>query len=222
MPRARPTTSAVEDLREGVAFVCSQPWLWATLGAGAVGLLCVVGPSEVMLPYVVKEIFHESAAHLGIVYASGGLGAVVAAAVIGRAGLPRRHLTLAYVAWGGATFAVAGYGLASSSAWLGVTCAVASAGEAVGMVAWSTAKQRLVPPGLLGRVSSVDWFVSTALVPLSYAVTAPVAVVLGVQATFVWAGVVGGCVTLAFLLVPGVRRTEITVAVPAGSGQSLR
>jgi len=173
-----------------------------------VGLLCVVGPSETMLPYLVKEVLHDSAAHLGIVYASGGLGAAVAAAVIGRTGLPRRHLTLAYVAWAGATFAVAGYGLVSGSVGLGVVCAVASAGEAVGMVAWSTAKQRHVPPGLLGRVSSVDWFVSTALVPLSYAVTAPVAAVLGVQQTFVWAGVLGGCVTLAFLLVPGVRQAE--------------
>jgi hypothetical protein len=54
----------------------------------------------------------------------------------------------------------------------------------------------------------VDWFVSTALVPLSYAVTAPVAGMLGAQATFVWAGVIGGCATLAFLLVPGVRSAE--------------
>jgi MFS family permease len=206
--RARPSTTVLEDLRGGVVFVCSQPWLWATLSAGAVGLLFVFGPSEVLLPYLVKEVFDESAGHLSLVYASGGLGAVAAAAVVGHTGLPRRLLTLAYLAWAGATLAVVGYGLASSSIGLAVACSLASAGEAVGMVAWSSAKQRLVPLGLLGRVSSVDWFVSTALVPLSYAVTAPVAGMLGAQATFVWAGVIGGCATLAFLLVPGVRSAE--------------
>lgn len=220
---ARSTTTLLEALREGVTFVCSQPWLWATLSAGAIGLLFIFGPSEVLLPYLVKEVFHESAGHLGLVYASGGLGAVVAAVVIGHKGLPRRHLTMAYVAWGGATFAVAGYGLASSSLGLGVACAIASAGEATGMVAWSTAKQRMVPPRLLGRVSSVDWFVSTALVPLSYAITAPVAGLLGAQATFVWAGIIGGCATLAFLFVPGVRTAEVidhlsAEATLAGSG----
>ncbi len=210
LAHAASTTSAWHDLREGVAYVWSQPWLWATLSAGAVGLLFFLGPSEVLVPYLVKQVFEQSAGDLGLVYASGGLGAVAAAAALGHTGLPRRHLTLAYVAWAVATFAVAGYGLASSSFGLAVACTVVSAGEAVGMIAWSTAKQRLVPLGLLGRVSSVDWFVSTALVPLSYAVTAPVAAQFGAQTTLVWAGAVGGCVTLLFLLVPGVRSAEVT------------
>jgi MFS family permease len=215
--QTRTTTTVLEDLREGVVFVCSQPWLWATLSAGAVGLLFIFGPSEVLLPYLVKEVFDESAGHLGLVYASGGLGAIAAAIMIGHTGLPRRLLTLAYLAWGGATLAVAGYGLASSSAGLAVACFIAGAGEAAGMVAWSTAKQRLVPLRLLGRVSSVDWFVSTALVPLSYAITAPIVGVLGAQATFVWAGLVGGCLTLAFLVVPDVRDAEARIEVPSGA-----
>lgn len=206
----RSGTTAAYDLREGVRFVRSQPWLWATLSAGGLGLLFFLGPSEVLVPYLVRNVFQESAGALGLVYASGGLGAVVAAAVIGQTGLPRRHITLAYVAWCGATFAIAGYGFATSSLGLGITCAVVSAGEAAGMIAWSTAKQRLVPLRMLGRVSSVDWFVSTALVPLSYAVTAPVAAMVGAQATLVWAGAIGGCVTLAFLFIPGVRDAEAT------------
>ena len=38
--------------------------------------------------------------------------------------------------------------------------------EALGAVAWTTTKQRLVPGGILGRVSSFDWFISIALVPV--------------------------------------------------------
>jgi hypothetical protein len=86
--------------------------------------------------------------------------------------------------------------------------------EAAGTIAWATAKQRLVPAELLGRVSSVDWFVSIALVPLSYALVAPVAGALGARATLVGAGLLGAVVTLAFLYLPGMREPRPTT-VPA-------
>ena len=76
------------------------------------------------------------------------------------------------------------------------------------MVAWSTAKQRLVPLRLLGRVSSVDWFVSTALLPLSYALAAPVAGWIGVRETLLGAGLLGAAVTFGFLFLPGMRKPE--------------
>lgn len=212
--RAAPRTSALKDLYEGVNYLRSQPWLWATLAAGAAGLLLFVGPSEVLVPYLVKEVLGESATQLGLVYASGGLGAVAAAVVVGQSGLPGRYLTFTYLAWTIATLAVAGYGLAANSAQMALVCAVVGAGEAAGMIAWATTKQQLVPRRLLGRVSSVDWFVSTALVPLSYALTAPVADLLGARSTLVWAGLLGGATTLAFLFVPDVRRREVSLARP--------
>ncbi|MFF7838593.1 hypothetical protein ACFZC6_07230 [Streptomyces ossamyceticus] len=76
------------------------------------------------------------------------------------------------------------------------------------IIAWATAKQRLVPTALLGRVSSVDWFVSLALLPLSYALAAPVAAAIGVRATFIGAGLIGAVVTLAFLHLSGVPAVE--------------
>ena len=42
------------------------------------------------------------------------------------------------------------------------------------MVIWGTLLQRRVPPDLLGRVSSLDFFVSIALMPVSMALAAPV------------------------------------------------
>jgi hypothetical protein len=68
--------------------------------------------------------------------------------------------------------------------------------------------QTHVPGALLGRVSSLDWFVSTSLVPISFALTGPVSGLLGVQTTLVIAGVVACSVTLLFLSVPGVRDPE--------------
>jgi hypothetical protein len=65
-----------------------------------------------------------------------------------------------------------------------------------------------VEPALLGRVSSLDWFISIALLPASYALTAPVAQAIGARATLVLAGVLGAVITGVFLLVPGVRDVE--------------
>jgi hypothetical protein len=88
--------------------------------------------------------------------------------------------------------------------------------EALGAVAWTTTKQRLIPGSLMGRVSSFDWFISIALVPVSYAVTAPLADIFGVRETLIGAGVLGALVTFGFLFLPGVRTPDrAPVPVPA-------
>jgi hypothetical protein len=80
--------------------------------------------------------------------------------------------------------------------------------ESAGLIAWTTTKQRLVPARLLGRVSSLDWFISIGLVPLSYALTGPIAEQLGARTTLISAGILGGVVTFAFLFLPGMRAIE--------------
>ncbi|MGH9266302.1 MAG: MFS transporter, partial [Acidimicrobiales bacterium] len=60
------------------------------------------------------------------------------------------------------------------------------------------------------------WFISTGLVPLSFAVVAPVTAVIGARSTFVVAGALGAAVTLAFLFVPGVRSADGEPAADAG------
>ena len=68
---------------------------------------------------------------------------------------------------------------------------------------------------MLGRVSSIDWCISTALLPLSYAVTAPVASALGPRQTLILAGVLGAVVSFGFLFVPGMREGEEPLPVMA-------
>jgi hypothetical protein len=50
-----------------------------------------------------------------------------------------------------------------------------------GLVVWATLLQRLVPPELRGRVSSFDWFVSVSLIPVSFALSGPVAGWVGID-----------------------------------------
>jgi MFS family permease len=196
------------ELREGVAYVRRHVWLWGTFLSATFTYLLFVGPTEVLLPYVVKTELGGSAAALGLILTSGGLGAILAALTVGWAGIPRRSITFMYGTWAAATLAVAGYGLATATWQLAAACVLVNGLEAAGTVAWATTKQRLVPGRLLGRVSSVDWFVSTALLPLSYAAAAPVASLIGVRHTLVGAGVLGALVTFGFLFLPGMRAPQ--------------
>jgi hypothetical protein len=182
--------------------------LWATFVTAAVAYLLFMGPAEVLLPYLVKNELGGRAADLGLVFAAGGIGSVGCAVVLGQRGLPRRDITFMYVAWTLATIAVAGYGLASAVWQLMLASLAFNALETAGTIVWATAKQRHVPAALLGRVSSLDWLISIGLLPVSFALTGPVSAAIGAQTTLVAAGLIGGAVTFAALLLPGMRAVE--------------
>ena len=210
--------SVFGDVGEGLRYVRSQPWLWVTFGAVAVSMLFFLGPVYVLLPYIVKHTLGGSATDLGLVFAAGGIGAVGASLIVGSRGLPRRHISVVYGAWVLSTAGLAGYALANALWQVIVVSLAATALLITGEIVWSTLLQRLVPSDLLGRVSSVDWLLSFGLAPLSYALTGPVAAAIGVDATLLGAGLVGGGVLLAaYLVFPRVRAIERTdpAAVPA-------
>lgn len=207
-PGSMSLAGAVLELREGFRYVRGQRWLWATFVAATFTYLLFLGPTEVLLPYLIRNELGGGADDLGIVLAAGGLAAVAAAFIVGQTGLPKRAMVFTYAVWSLATLGVAGYGVAHAK-WQVMAAAALIAGfETVGAVAWTTTKQRLVPAELLGRVSSFDWFISIALVPVSYALTAPAAAALGARETLVGAGVLGAAVTMSFLLVPGVQKPD--------------
>jgi MFS family permease len=204
----REATSVWQEIRTGFRYVRSQTWLWGTFVAATFAYLAFLGPTEILLPHVVKYEMGGSARDLGIILALGGVGAMAAAVVMGRRSLPRRNMTFIYLVWTASTLSVAGFGLARFPWQAMAACLLFNALEAAGTIVWSTTKQRVVPNRLLGRVSSLDWFISIGLLPVSYALTGPVAQAIGVRATLVWAGALGAAVTFAFLFLPGVRDVE--------------
>jgi DHA3 family tetracycline resistance protein-like MFS transporter len=210
VPRAAAAgpVSVRSDIRTGLVYVRRHVWLWATFVTAAVAYLLFMGPAEVLLPYLVKNELGGRAADLGLVFAAGGIGSVGCAVVLGQRGLPRRDITFMYVAWTLATIAVAGYGLASAVWQLMLASLAFNALETAGTIVWATAKQRHVPAALLGRVSSLDWLISIGLLPVSFALTGPVSAAIGAQTTLVAAGLIGGAVTFAALLLPGMRAVE--------------
>jgi MFS family permease len=208
-------------VREGLSFIRGRVWLWGTLVAAAAAYLVFLGPSEVLLPYVVKNELHASAGDLGLVFAAGGVGAVGAALWMGQRGHPRRDVTVMYATWTLATLAIAGYGLATAAWQLMLVCLVFNALETAGTIVWATVKQRHVPSRFLGRVSSLDWMISIGLLPISFALTAPVAGAIGVRATLIGAGLVGAAITLAALFLPGMRDIESSEGRSGGAAGRL-
>ena len=203
-------TSSVAALKEGLRFVRQRVWLWGTLLSAAIAYLVFLGPAEVLLPFLVKNELHASAGTLGLVLAAGGLGAVGGAALMGHIGHPRRDVTVMYMTWTIATLAIAGYGITNAAWELMLVCLVFNALEAAGTIVWATIKQHHVPGSMLGRVSSLDWLISIGLLPLSFALTAPVAAVFGARATLVGAAALGAAVTLSAFFLPGMRAIERT------------
>jgi len=188
--------------------------------AATVSLLFTWGPWDVLLPYVVKNDLGGSAASLGVVYGAGGVGAVAVALAMGQRGrLPRKPITVLYLAWAFGMLLVAGFGLVTDL-WQAMAVALVAEGSlTLLMVIWLTLIQRLVPTEMLGRVSSLDWLISTAGVPLSFALVGPAASAFGVDETLIAAGVLGAGLTMVFMYVRGARDPEragrLTEPVPA-------
>jgi DHA3 family tetracycline resistance protein-like MFS transporter len=204
------------EAREGLAYVRSHAWLWATMAAAALGIFAFYGPLQVLLPYRIKNELGLGAGTFGAVLAASGLARVAAAFAIGQRGLPRRNVLAMYLCWSASTAAIAGYAYATASWTLMAIAACAGALEAVAALIWGTLMQTLVPERLLGRVSSVDLMISIGLVPLSFALAGPLAEALGTRAVLIGAGGIGAVCFALFPLVPGVRdpeRGEISVGI---------
>jgi MFS family permease len=208
-PRGATSVRTVfHDIREGFRFVRSLTWLWGSLVAAAFSLLFFFGPAQVLLPFVVKNELGGSAGDFGLALAAAGVGSIAGALVMGGRSLPRRYITVMYAFWTAAVGCVGLWGLATGLWQIMVISVFRGFAVTVGIVVWVTMVQTRVPRELLGRVASFDWMLSLALIPVSFALTGPIAEAIGARETLVAAGAIGATVTIAFLFLPGMRATE--------------
>ncbi len=180
---------AGRDLREGFAFMVRTPWLLATLLFATLLVLSIMGPIEVLIPFLVKERLAGGPQDHAWVLAAYGLGSALGSLVMGSLRMPRRYLTVMNLLWGAGALPLIAMGLATSLWQVILSAAVLGVAFGMGTVIWGTLLQRRVPSELLGRVSSLDFFVSLALMPVSMALAGPLAHWIGITPTFVLAGV---------------------------------
>jgi len=207
------------QMREGFAYVRQKPWIWATLVSAMLSLLFFIGPVQVLLPFLVKNSLGLGPDSLGTILAFGAVGAIAMGLTIGHFGLPRRRVTVMFLAFSLGVAGMAGYGVMNVLWQALLIAAVTNAMFELGDVIWTTLLQQLVPRNFLGRVSSLDWMLSTGLVPLSYALVGPVSDALGPRTTMIGGALIGAVVMFALIVVPGVRDPEHAPMSTTGSGQ---
>ncbi len=180
----------LHDLREAVGFTIRTPWLLWTLLFATGWVLVFVGPEEVLLPFVTRDRVGEDPRLFGFLLAIYGIGGVLGSIVVSSMKLPRRYLTVMMGVWGVSTLPFAIVGI-THQYWLMALCLfLVGFGFSYGNVIWGTLLQRRVPRHMLGRISSLDFFVSLALMPLSMALAGPLAEVVPIEAIFIAAGVI--------------------------------
>ncbi|WP_405474304.1 MFS transporter [Paenarthrobacter ilicis] len=208
-------SSFFRDLKEGFTYTLRTPWLLWTLIWACSSVLFLIGPIEVLLPFVVRDQLGGDSRMFGFLLAIMGVGSASAALVTATLRLPRRYLTVMVVTWGLGSLPVVAIGFMTEFWMLGAAMVVFGATEGVGMVIWGTLLQRRVPRHLLGRISSLDFFVSLALMPVSMALAGPVAEVVPIWLIFFIAGLV--CPIMAFVALFAARMTTDEIQNPLSS-----
>ncbi|MFZ2503643.1 MAG: MFS transporter, partial [Nocardioides sp.] len=188
-PKPHPVRSALRDMAEGFVYMWRTPWLLATLLFASLLVLMIMGPFEVLIPFLIKDRLGGGPSDHAWALAAFGIGGALGSALQASFPMPKRYLTYINLMWGIGSLPLVVIGLATEVWVVIATSFVLGALFSAPMVIWGTLLQRRVPPELLGRVASLDFFVSMSLMPISMALAGPVSELIGVRATFLWAGV---------------------------------
>lgn len=209
VPAVEAGRSVLGDLREGVGYFLRTGWFFATLVFATLLVLVVIGPIEVLVPFAVRDQTGAGPQGYAAVLAGYGIGGVAGSFAASAFRLPRRYLSLMILLWGPGSIPLVVMGL-TDQLWLMVLAAVAvGVAHSWAQVIWGTLLQRRVPSHMLGRVSSLDFFVSLALMPVSMALAGPVGDGLGLPLTFVLAGTIPVFLAVAAILGWRLRADEI-------------
>ncbi|PKV87431.1 MFS transporter [Streptomyces sp. TLI_146] len=201
VPLARRSLAA--DLKEGWGEMRSRDWYWTSLFAhsawnGAAAVLMTLGPA------IAFERFDGKTFWLAFMQA-GAVGLLLGSLLAGRA-RPRRPILTANL--GLATYALPLTLLALSAPAPVCIAAYGVAQLGLGFLSpvWETAVQSAIPSHALARVTSYDWLLSLAAMPVGYALGPLAADAWGPEVPLLAAALVVGGACLATAAVPGVRR----------------
>jgi MFS family permease len=203
--------SVLHELRAGFREVASRPWVWVTISAFSITLMCFYATWMSLGPAVTRDVY----GHIGLygvfvaLYGAGCLGGSLLA-VLWRFTRPLRNTLLLAFLWPAMSIVLAiGIPRGLAGAWM----VVAGVESGLFMVTWETALARHIPPAALSRVSSYDWMGSLALLPVGYVAAGPLASVFGARTVLGVGGAIG-VVATSLTLLP--RSTRELRAEPAG------
>ena len=202
--------SMIHELRAGFREVSSRPWVWVTISAFSVTLMCSYATWLSLGPAVTGDVYKHVGLY-GVFVALYGVGCLAGTllAVVWHPARPLRAALLPAVLWPGMAIVLAlGIPRGLAGGWM----VIAGVENGAFMVIWETALARHIPPSALSRVSSYDWMGSLALLPIGFVTAGPLASVFGARTVLGVGGAVGVAATL-LTLIP--RSTRELTAEPA-------
>lgn len=209
-------TSVFHELRAGFREVAARPWVWVTISAFSVTLMCSYATWMTLGPAVTRDVYGGVGLY-GVFVALYGVGCVAGTllAAVWRSPRPMRDTLLLAAVWPAMSIVLA----------LGIPRGIAGAWMVVGglqnglfMVIWETALARHIPPAALSRVSSYDWMGSLALLPIGFVAAGPLASAFGARTVLGIGGAIGVVMTLLTLLPTSTR--QLTDQAPGAGARA--
>lgn len=216
-----PAVALLVDVREGFVYMARTPWLLGTLGFASLLILLIMGPFEVLVPFVIKDSAGGGPQEHALILAAFGIGGAVGSMVVASLKLPRRYLTVMNLLWAFGCLPLAVFGLTDQIWLMAIAAFAVGAAFNGGVVIWGTLLQRRVPPAMLGRVSSLDFFVSLAFMPVSMAIAGPAGETVGLPVVFLIAGVAPLVIGVVAIVAARMTRDEIAHPLDASAPPSL-
>jgi MFS family permease len=201
------------QLRAGWSEFWSRTWLWVIVVQWSIGNAVILGPFFV-LGAVVADRYLGGSTAWGTILAAQGAGSVAGGVVLLRVHV-RRPLFVGTLSALVLPWSLLALAYRAPLAIIAAGAFAAGVAMAVFGVLWNTTMQREVPPEVLSRVSSYDWFGSLVFLPLGFALVGPVSSAIGIRATFIGASIWCVLSTLAVLAVPSV--TGLVAARPGSA-----
>jgi len=219
VPHPGPKSSVTAEIIEGLRLVHGNRTLWA--------LACIAGGWQVLhhMQIAVLVLFATrelglSAGTIGLAYACGGLGCVIAAASAER--LSKRYGVGPSILLGLILTVVGGqaYGLVSGPVWfatiaLGAAMFVFDFGGILWGINYLALRQAITPDRLLGRMTATMRFLTVAAAPLGSLAGGALATVIGLRYTLLCVAALGVLLAAAAVTWSPVRRHRTLPVVAA-------
>ena len=106
-----PAVALLTDVRDGFTYMVRTPWLLGTLTFASLLIFLIMGPFEVLVPFVIKDVAGGGPEQHALILAAFGIGGAVGSAVIASLRMPRRYLTVMNLLWAFGCLPLAVFGL---------------------------------------------------------------------------------------------------------------
>ena len=154
------------ELAEGFREVRSRAWVWVTLLTALVVVFVGVAPFFAVGAVIARDEYGSSGV-FGWLEVAAGVG-TIAGALFGLRWRPERPLAVGIMLVSIWPVPVGMFALGLPLWMVLPAMALSGGGFTLFLVLWETALAERIPPDALSRVSSYDWMVSLALLPVGY------------------------------------------------------